>query len=186
NHPTLLNRYHVAPDDWLWSQAEYDYHAITYYADFQVLTLPLSCGRLVTFPDGTQQWIERSDQLVLHVDADRGTLDLAGEVRDSSPISRGVFIRDMLYSISATSVQVHALDDLNSLVAQVELPGPGYSNGWRWGWIVRPIIPIFVIDVHVPRDAHELAKGDGSEPATPAPDAKPPTAETETLPSPTT
>lgn len=141
-NPTLVSRYHVAPEGWSWSNAEYDYHAITYYPEYQALALPVSSYRQITSSDGTlSRWTYQTDQLVFHVDAAAGTLELQGTISDASAIQRGVFIGDKLYSISDTSVQVHALEDLETLVAQVELPAPDYSPWWwGWDWVVTPLV----------------------------------------------
>jgi len=152
NNPTLVSRYEVAPNGWSWSQAQYDYHAITYYPQFQALTLPLDSDQYVSSADGSGgQWVYQNAQLVFHVDLTGGTLSLQGTVTDSSEIQRGVFINNVLYSISDTSVQAHSLDDLTTLIAQVQLPAPTYY-GWWGGPILYPIlvgVPILLPVFHV-------------------------------------
>ena len=66
------------------------------------------------------------------------TLELRGEISDTSDVERSVFIGDMVYAISQTSVQVSSLDDLTTPVAQAELPAP---DGYRW-WTL-PSWPIW-------------------------------------------
>jgi uncharacterized delta-60 repeat protein len=176
-NPILLSRYEVSTSGPAWRSqfgfhmlANLDYHAITYYADSQTLTLPftmnqswpswpegeLGVASAVMRPDlivagGTEpnwgfgRFVSHADQLVLHVDAASGTLTLDGEISDTSSIQRGVFIGSMLYSISDSSVQVHDLGDLTMLVAQVALPGastvpPGPVQFWD-----PPMLPPVVI-----------------------------------------
>src|SRR5207244_80108 len=95
-----------------------------------------------------------SDELVFHVDPSTG-LNFQGKVSDLSQISRGVFINNMLYTISDTSVQVHALDNLSQLVAQVALPLP--SPPWWWPWWERGWDP--PLTVKVVADAKPGGKG---------------------------
>jgi inhibitor of cysteine peptidase len=140
SNPTIISRYHVSPQGWSWTNATYDYHAITYYPQYQTLTLPVSSEQQVPDPSGTgTNWIYQSAELVFHVDPTKG-LDFQGQVSDLSQISRGVFINKMLYTISDTSVQVHALGNLSQLVAQVALPLPEPPWWWSWwqkGWTLR-------------------------------------------------
>ncbi len=145
NNPILVSRYHVAPQGWSWSAAEYDFHAITWYPELQALALPISTITEVTAPDGTgSQWVTETGLLVFHVDVSAGTLDLTGEVTDGSEISRGVFIGNVLYSISNTTVQAQSLDDLSTVVSQVQLPAP--VNPYPYGWGYLPIlVPIDVV-----------------------------------------
>ncbi len=141
NNPVLVNQYIVSANDWSWSQANYDYHAITYYPQLQALALPVSGDGWAATTDGLgSQWVYQSDLLVFHLDPSSGTLSLLGQVSDVSDINRSVFIGNMLYAISDTSVQVESLDDLGTVVAQVQLPAPSYPD---WGWI-GPIYPIII------------------------------------------
>ncbi len=141
NNPVLVSQYEVTPNGgWSWSDAAYDYHAITYYPAFQALALPVSSDTQVTAPDGSTQWIYQTDLLVFHLDPAGGTLSLQGEVGDASAIQRGVFIGNMLYAVSSTSVQAFSLNDLSTQVGvQVKLPDPVYPDWWWWGWGVVPL-----------------------------------------------
>jgi uncharacterized secreted protein with C-terminal beta-propeller domain len=125
NHPMLLSRYVMSGDWWLSSAAEHDPHALTYDAESHSLVLPVS-------ENG------HGSQMVFQVDTTNGALELKGEITDSTPaqaglvnpwayytpLQRSVMIGDALYTISNNSVQVHSLDDLGTLVAQVSLPDP--------------------------------------------------------------
>lgn len=111
-HPTLLGRYLVAPQGLAWSSAEFDHHAITYDERTHTLVLTVS---------GVSNWNYYSAQLVCHLDVDWGVLQWQGLVTDDTEIRRGVFVDNLLYSISDTSVQVHCLSDLATPVAQVAL-----------------------------------------------------------------
>jgi uncharacterized delta-60 repeat protein len=138
-NPTLVSQYKVnSQGGWAWSDTTdgYDYHAITWYPQYQALTLPVNTDQYVAGSDGQDGgWIYQNAQLVFHVDLTAGTLSVLGAVSDASTIHRGVFINDVLYSISDTSVQAHSLNDLTTQIAQVSLPGPA-PDYWWWG---RPI-----------------------------------------------
>lgn len=134
-HPTLVSRYVVSTDGWWWSPSTYDHHAINYYPELGLLTLPISIY--------DKSWRGHSAQLVFDVDADKGTLRAKGQISDETTIERGVFIGNMLYSISHSSVQVHDVSDLETPVAQVSLP----DNGLRY---LDQIVCIFVVDVQTP------------------------------------
>ncbi len=144
NNPTVLSQYHVSAVGWSWSAAAYDYHAITYYPEYQALTLPVTTSVQVT--NGTDtQWIYQSSELVFHVDSTG--LNYQGRVNDVSTISRGVFINNTLYTISDTSIQVHSLDNLTQLVAQAPLPPPVYYfwwGIWGWRWANIPVQPLTI------------------------------------------
>jgi uncharacterized delta-60 repeat protein len=148
NNPALVSRYKVEPKGWSWSQATWDPHAITWYPQYQALTLPVGLEQYVPATDGGyDQWVSQFEQLVFHVDLSAGTLSLLGTVTDSSDIHRGVFINDVLYSISDSSVQAHSLGDLGTLIAQVQLPGPQYYNRWGGPFLILfPPLPIVRID----------------------------------------
>jgi uncharacterized delta-60 repeat protein len=156
NNPKLLSRYVVATDGWSYSQGEYDYHAITYYPEYNALALPMDGDSSVPTPDGTgTQWVYQSGLLVFHVDASSGALNLLGEVHDVSPIHRSVFIGNKVYAISDTSVQAAALANPGTTIAQVQLPPPVYPywwRGWEGGWSQPQILrlpPVHLV-VEVP------------------------------------
>jgi uncharacterized secreted protein with C-terminal beta-propeller domain len=165
DHPTLVSRYEIAPDGWAWSQALYDYHAITYYPEYQTLTLPVNSDQLVAPDAGSGvQYVYGTGQLVFHVDLASGTLSLQGTIGDSSPICRGVFINNVLYSISDTSVQAHSLNDLSTLVAQVQLPERDYYYWWWRGPIEvlrLPAVQLIPIVVHG-KPSHSVPPDSGS------------------------
>jgi uncharacterized secreted protein with C-terminal beta-propeller domain len=151
-HPQLVSSYRIAPQGWAWSDALYDYHAITYYPAYQELTLPVSSNQVVTDPGtGDELWTSQTDLLVFHLDLTQGNLKLQGTVSDTSPIERSVFINQVLYTVSYTSVQAYSLDDLTTPVAQVALPTPQYAP--YGGWWIRPIVwglPVRVLPIVLP------------------------------------
>lgn len=144
SQPQLLTRYRVDAGRSSWLHGMYDLHSVTYDPDLQALTVSCAGG-----------WEMPSAQLVFHVDLHQGALSYLGSVSDSTPISRGVFIGNILYSISQNSVQAHALSNLENLLARVQLPGyvPAppllYGIGIGIGIGIHidpvPVVPIFVV-----------------------------------------
>lgn len=137
SHPKLVSHYVTAElDRWSWSSAAYDHHALTYDSDLGALTLTVSGW-------STEDWHYESSQLVFQIDVAHNSMKFKGEVTDAATITRGVFIGNTLYSISAASVQAHDLNDLKKLVARVELPAPSYYfYPIRW-W------PVLIMHVEV-------------------------------------
>jgi len=150
NNPTVISRYDVSPQGWSWTNASYDYHAITYYPQYQTLTLPVSSEVQVTGLNRLWPcWIYQTNELVFHVDPTSG-LEFQGQVSDGSQISRGVFINNMLYTISDTTVQAQALENLSQVVAHAALPLPNYYPWWwRWGWEPVRTLPVTVVEHRV-------------------------------------
>jgi len=179
SNPILVSSYTVAPDGWSWSPAEYDYHAITWYPEYQTLAFPVTSEGVVSDPDepGVQSYFYQTDLLVFNVDTANGVLNLQGEVSDTSAIQRGVFIGNVLYAISDTSVQAYSLDDLTTLVAQAQLPPP--TSIWWWPILIAEPLPVTVIPANfdvtvssgnVPSDASTPAtSASGSLPVQPPP-----------------
>jgi uncharacterized delta-60 repeat protein len=143
NNPTLLSSY-VVSSEFSCSLANFDSHAITYFAADGALALPFSASGTVCTPSGAE-WVWQDGLLVFHVDTTSGTLNVRGEISDASPISRSVFIGNMVYVISDTSVQMESLDSIGTQIAQTFLPPP---NWYWWVWqppaIILPILPIYV------------------------------------------
>jgi uncharacterized delta-60 repeat protein len=135
SNPVMISRYDVSPGD-SWTEAPWDYHSITWYPQYQTLTLPVATSSVVSGPNGSCTWVSQTDELVFHVD--QSGLAFVGQVSDGAQISRGVFINDMLYTISDVSVEVHALDNLSQQVAQVMLPPPAYYTWW-WRPVETPL-----------------------------------------------
>lgn len=109
-NPTQLDVYSFSSDQWGgYSDAEWDHHAISWFADVGILTLPV-----------TIDWTEPAALEVLHLGTDGITL--VGEIVHESPVLRSLRIGDLLFSMSAGAIQVHSLADPSVLVGSVALP----------------------------------------------------------------
>ncbi|MEZ4257045.1 MAG: beta-propeller domain-containing protein [Polyangiales bacterium] len=148
--PTRTHQYSLG-GDWGYSEANWNHKAFTYYDHLGMLAFPYSSwsGDWNTY---------RSSLELFHVDAEDG-IDKVGSIDHSALIKgfcsqleedwerdwcrqsyaelrRGVFVEDYVYSLSYAGVQVHALSDVNTKVAEVTLPTDGlrsYYYGWGWG-----------------------------------------------------
>jgi hypothetical protein len=130
--PQLADRYSFDVPEWAWSEALADHHAISYFPEHQVLTLPVSNdGWIWMDRDGdgaadVESYRPRTDLYVFHVElpesgaADRtAELQFVGTITDDAQVRRSVRIEDLLYSISDNSVSVHPLLDPATLIAEL-------------------------------------------------------------------
>ncbi len=134
--PTLSDRYLVESDDWSWSEALWDPHAFTYFAD--TLSVPIYT---YDYDHDTGADKSFSGLLVLDVDLDAGALTELGRVDhgdlaaastcpddpwddcydygDFAWLRRSVVIEDWLYSLSSYGIVVTELRDPSTEVAEV-------------------------------------------------------------------
>jgi len=106
----------TAPSGWWWatgSSAEWDHHAFAWFANYQVLALPVL--------DWTW-WNGSARMEILKVDPDRGFTKL-GAISHSGEAKRALQIGDFIYSIGSDAVKVVSIDDPSQQVAEVTLPG---------------------------------------------------------------
>ena len=125
--PVLVDRMTLSGVDWFTSEALFDHHAIAYFADEQVLSIPISWQHTVSedidgdgTPDTSHTEMGSSAfvfQLVLD-GADVG-VDFTGRIDHDSTVRRSVRIGDALVTISSDCVKVHQLTDPGVLIAEV-------------------------------------------------------------------
>jgi uncharacterized secreted protein with C-terminal beta-propeller domain len=111
-NPILVDRYDVPYTDYFdsrnqHSDAEYDHHAVSYFAQSGILTLPVTRALTWWAPSDN---LPAFELLVLKVDPQSGFQLLAGIAHDS-PVRRSLRIGDRLYSVSDTTIKVHDLHD---------------------------------------------------------------------------
>src|SRR5205823_6352198 len=111
-HPTRLDTFSFSTDTWGGrSDAEWDHHAISWFADAGILALPVS-----------SDWDHPATLEVLHVGTDG--IHQVGEITHNSDILRSLRIGDVLFSMSADQIQAHDLADPSVEVGSVDLPTP--------------------------------------------------------------
>ena len=137
--PALKHKYAFEGDEYAYSEAEKNHKAFTYNPDLKVVVFPYVAADY----SGTDI---HSALEVFSVDVDQGFTKLGAPTHDDfftgtwqwcfdddtfgAAMRRGLFIEDYLYSISYGGVQVHAIQDLTTPVAEVNLAMPsalGYS-----------------------------------------------------------
>lgn len=98
-----------------WSEAEWNHHAISWFADQGILTLPVS-----------GDWSESAALQVLQVSSE-GIVQL-GAINHTSPVMRSLRIGDLLFSMSMGEIRVHDLMNPSIQIGGVELPTPPESD----------------------------------------------------------
>jgi inhibitor of cysteine peptidase len=153
--PVLVDRYSFSPGTW--SPAQYDSHAVSYFADTGTLALPVG-----------------NSLMVFHVDPKTG-FKLVGQVSHDSQVLESVQIGRDLYSVAQDSVKVQLLNDPDNTIAEVNLPTypPIYwywPPGIFWYWPPILIAPIVTeVTFTPPVDNGQSDKGI-DDPKTPGPD----------------
>lgn len=113
--PRRSSTYTFAGDGWQsWSSALWDHHALAWFPEQGILTLPVQEG---------DWWSGSTGLVVFRVDlAANGTFTRLGEISHASgAVERGVRIGDLLYSVSAGEVKVHRVNDTSVEIAGVRL-----------------------------------------------------------------
>jgi hypothetical protein len=129
DHPQLVDRMTLSGADWFSSEAFFDHHAIAYFAEQQVLSIPISWQETTEMDadgDGTiDRWNsqQRSAAFVFQLDVDGANvgMEFAGRIDHDSTVRRSVRIGDALITISNDYVKIHDLDHPDVEIAEVYL-----------------------------------------------------------------
>lgn len=139
--PTLEDRELIEGQGW--SEAQYDHHAFTWYAEHDVLSLPIQrWGWNNDYPDNALAVFEvlpgEADAIVPLGEVDhsawlRGALGTtqAEEWSWCSQVRRSIWLEDRLLTVSEMGIQVTTLDGINTTTAGWTAPDGG-CQGW-WG-----------------------------------------------------
>jgi uncharacterized secreted protein with C-terminal beta-propeller domain len=132
DNPQLVHRYSfeggrstttVATGD-RWTRGDGDHHAVGYYADEQILTLPIYAADSFVWWNETdeEQLFEQGEGgvQVFRIDAEDGLVP-AALIEHETLIHRTVLVGDHLFAISPGTVTAHTLDDPATAVAELEL-----------------------------------------------------------------
>jgi uncharacterized secreted protein with C-terminal beta-propeller domain len=131
SHPVRTANYTFEDLPGAYSEALWDHHAFSYFAESGILALPLN-----------QDYNKPAALEVFKVDPEKG-FTLLGEIEHDTAIRRSLRIDDILYSISGTEVKVNKLDDPSRQAAAVqfaETPAPPESH---WNLIAWPVLAPF-------------------------------------------
>lgn len=117
------------------SDALYDPHAFSYFADPGILAIPLDSWSWNSSTGTSQNTLE-----VLKIDPAAGFTEL-GQVSQESEIQRSVRIGDDLYSVSTGDIKIVQLQNPANVIADVPLPPPP-SQPTPGGIVLDPPIQI--------------------------------------------
>jgi hypothetical protein len=111
-------------ESWSWSNAEWDHHALGFFPELGVVTLPVQSYSMVAAasPDGFPTWQTRSGVVVLDIDPLTGITEL-GTVEHDSHLLRTARIGSTLFSVAdldlkAVDVVAGGLEPRGSAVLQ--------------------------------------------------------------------
>jgi hypothetical protein len=130
--PRLADRFSFDVPGWAWSEALSEHHAVSYFPEHQVLTIPVSNSGWVWVDrdsDGNndvEAYRPRTDLYVFRVEMPtdeapdtKGAISLLGTIEDDAAIRRSVRIEEFLYSISDNSVSVHEILNPKAQIAEL-------------------------------------------------------------------
>ena len=105
-----------------WSEAEWDHHAVSWFAEQRILAIPVQQG---------YGWEQGAGLVVFRVDLDGADgFENLGQISHDGSVQRSLRIGEYLYSISSGQVKVHRIDDPTAAVATTTLtstpPYPWY------------------------------------------------------------
>ncbi len=126
SQPELIERYVIGTPGWAGSIAEWEHHAVGYYAEHNTLAIPVSYyvwENPPLGPDGTEApepFGPRHQLLVFDVDFDSG-FELRGEVAHTQPVLRSLRIDTVLYSVSNNELVSVAIADPSTEYSRVGL-----------------------------------------------------------------
>jgi inhibitor of cysteine peptidase len=109
-----------------YSAAQYDHHAVLYDPNHGLLVIPIT-----SYSSWAYDHV-RSAALVLSIDSD-GIAPVGGLLHDNATVGRSLYIGDVLYTISDTTVKAYSLPTLSSLDELVYSEGQRYYYGWSGG-----------------------------------------------------
>ena len=123
--PKRTATYTFAGEGWgSWSEALWDHHALSWFANQGILALPVQQG---------DWWAGSSGLVVFKVDtSSTDAFTNLGEITHDGPVQRSVRIGEFLYSVSADEVKVHRLDAPTVEVGSTRLTSPSPFSGLFW------------------------------------------------------
>ena len=99
-------------DDYIFSDAQYDHRAFSYFPESGILALPVS--------EGSWWWEGDTGVEVFRVTPEGGIEEL-GDIEHESPVLRSLRIDDLLYTYSREQIKVTSLTDPQNVVATLRI-----------------------------------------------------------------
>jgi uncharacterized secreted protein with C-terminal beta-propeller domain len=162
-HPSRVDVEEIVADGYVWSEAEFEHHAVSFFPESGILAIPVNIEPYYSWDGTAEPTAPRYELRVFRVDPDGGLTPL-GQVQHDSPVLRAVNIGDALFSISSDAVKASPVLDPSTTLGQVVLRDPGEGDGdWPGGPII-PFLPLPPIAIDVP-----LERADQPVPTDPPP-----------------
>ncbi len=124
-NPTLVDQVTMEDAQWASSEALWDHHAVSYFSDSEILTLPVSWWEPIDVAaDGWNGSTQQSAMWTFQIDVDQsggGSIDVMGSVEHDGRVRRSVRIGDSLVTISEDFVKVNNLFDVSEQFAVLDL-----------------------------------------------------------------
>ena len=130
DNPQLVDRMTLEGADWSWSEAYGDHHAVAYFDEHQVFSVPISWQAKVPAGDFngdgvTDNWVPetRSAAFLFQFafDGASGSMEFAGRIEHETDVRRSVRIGDALITISDQHLKVHDIRHPDEQIAEVYL-----------------------------------------------------------------
>ena len=111
-----------------WTRGDGDHHAVSYFADQQILALPIFSAEANWWTPsgadtGTLFPVGHGGLQVFKIDVDTGFTPI-GVIEHESPVERSVRIGDRLFAVSSGAVSVHELADPTVQLGEVSIAAP--------------------------------------------------------------
>jgi uncharacterized secreted protein with C-terminal beta-propeller domain len=112
------------------SEANVDHHAFGWFAPEQVLSVPSARAYQVRVDrdgDGyreSSEYVSEHELYAFRIDTDHSVrsddgIELLGTIEHDSPVRRGVYIEDKIYSVADTSIRAADVDDPSIVLSEV-------------------------------------------------------------------
>jgi uncharacterized secreted protein with C-terminal beta-propeller domain len=118
-HPKRVDAFSLS-DNFEGSEAEGDHHAFAYFADQQILALPVNHFSVI---DSNGTFVPNTSLVVLHIDPTAGSdaSTKLGEPVPPSGVRRSVRIGDVLYAVGSNHVQSMVLQNPEQILGGIDL-----------------------------------------------------------------
>ncbi len=102
---------------WTWSQAEWDHHAVGYFAEHSTLAIPTSGYDFDSQTNRNQLLNFRIDVTQTGEDA----ITLRGSIDDDNTVSRGLYIDNVLYAVGFDSVIAAEIGNPKNILGRLDI-----------------------------------------------------------------
>jgi uncharacterized secreted protein with C-terminal beta-propeller domain len=117
SNPTLVDQVTMEGAQWASTEASYDHHAVAYFAEHQVLTIPVCWTESSRYDQHSAIWTFQID-----VDGSGGgSIDVTGSVEHEGRARRSVRIGEALVTVSNDVIKINRLHDPDVQISELYL-----------------------------------------------------------------